>query len=776
MKFSHGVWKWAEGIRPTCVTRVTEYKLDRDSLWVAAVDRNGPDPSDRFEGLVLQLHVTSPMADVIRVRIVHHHVNLSGAVKPPLDYSLSASQVKIEDLQDELTFTSGRLTLRIRKSKWSMQFEDGPTIITGGAWASLGQMSGPAGGRWLMQRLRMGVGECLYGLGERFGPIAKNGQSISIWNEDGGTGSELAYKNIPFFISNRGYGLLVNSTGRVDFEIGTERVSQVQFSVAEEELDFYVFRGPDSKQVLEKYTRLSGRPALPPAWSFGLWLSTSFTTHYDEKTVNEFVDGMAKRGIPLSVFHFDCFWMKERHWCDFEWDAQAFPDPAGMIRRLKNKGLKVCVWINPYISQLSKLFGEGAEKGYFLKTPDGRVFQRDAWQPGMALVDFTNPQAVEWYCGKLRRLLEMGVDCFKTDFGEWIPENVVYHDGSNPALMHNHYTYLYNKAVFELLEDFHGKGNAIVFARSASIGCQKFPVHWGGDCDATWESMAEDLRGGLSFCASGPAFWSHDIGGFSGTANAALYKRWVAFGLLSTHSRLHGSSSYRVPWLFDEESVAVMRHFTQLKNRLFPYIYSASHDAHNHGWPVMRAMALEFPDDPACAHLDRQYMLGSSLLVAPVFRQDNVAEYYVPEGRWTNFFSGEVIEGGRWRRESIDFMHVPLLVRENTVLPIGGDAEKPSWKSSDELTLQLFQIADGADVSISVPAIDGPHPVAFRCQRTGGKFVLSCDGRAKDVKVQLPSRRLAGEISNGKPGGTGGETHLVSWTDTAKPLTFSLKN
>ncbi|MGA2442792.1 MAG: alpha-xylosidase [Tepidisphaeraceae bacterium] len=776
MKFSHGVWKWAEGIAPTCVTRVTEYKLDRNSLWVAAVDRNGPDPSNRFEGLVLQLNVTSPMADVIRVRIVHHRVNAGAAVKPPLDYSLSASHVKIEDLPDELTFTSGRLTLRICKSKWSMQFEDGSTIITGGAWASLGQMSDLAGGRWLMQRLRMGVGECLYGLGERFGPIAKNGQSISIWNEDGGTGSELAYKNIPFFISNRGYGLLVNSTGRVDFEIGTERVSQVQFSVAEEELDFYLFRGPGPKQVLEKYTRLSGRPALPPAWSFGLWLSTSFTTHYDEKTVNEFVDGMAKRGIPLSVFHFDCFWMKERHWCDFEWDAEAFPDPAGMLRRLKSKGLKVCVWINPYISQLSKLFGEGAESGYFLKTPDGRVFQRDAWQPGMALVDFTNPQAVEWYCGKLRGLLEMGVDCFKTDFGEWIPENVVYHDGSNPALMHNHYSYLYNKAAFELLENFHGKGNAIVFARSASIGCQKFPVHWGGDCDATWESMAEDLRGGLSFCASGAAFWSHDIGGFSGTANAALYKRWVAFGLLSTHSRLHGSSSYRVPWLFDEESVAVMRHFTRLKNRLFPYIYSASHDAHNHGWPVMRAMVLEFPDDPACAHLDRQYMLGSSLLVAPVFRPDNVAEYYVPEGRWTNFFSGEVIEGGRWRRESIDFMDVPLLVRENTVLPFGGDEEKPGWKLNDELTLQLFQIADGADVSVSVAASDGPHPVVFRCRRAGGKFVLSSDGRAKDVKVLLAPRRLVGEISNGKPSGSAGETPLIGWTDTAKPLTFSLKD
>jgi len=776
MKFSHGVWKWAEGITPVCVRKITEYRIEKNSLWVAAGERSGTDPSDKFEGLVLQLHVTSPMADVIRVRIVHHHTDPRAGVKPELDYSLTAAHVKIEDFPDELTFTSGRLTLRLCKSKWSIQFEEGSTVITGAGNDSLGEMTNTAGDHWLMQRLRMGVGECLYGLGERFGPLAKNGQSISIWNEDGGTGSDLAYKNIPFFISNRGYGVLVNSNSRVDFEIGTARVSQVQFSVPEQELDFYFFRGPDPKDVLEKYTRLSGRPALPPAWSFGLWLSTSFTTHYNEKTVNEFVDGMAKRGIPLSVFHFDCFWMKERHWCDFQWDTGAFPDPPGMLRRLKSKGLKICVWINPYISQLSALFTEGAEKGYFLKSKSGGVFQRDAWQPGMALVDFTNPAAVKWYCGKLRGLLEMGVDCFKTDFGEFIPEDVIYHDGSDPALMHNFYSYLYNKAVFELLEDFHGKGNAIVFARSAATGSQKFPVHWGGDCDATWESMAEDVRGGLSFCASGAAFWSHDIGGFSGTANTSLYKRWVAFGLLSTHSRLHGSSSYRVPWLFDEESVVVMRHFSRLKNKLFPYLYSASHDARDHGWPVMRAMVLEFPGDPACAHLDRQYMLGSSLLVAPVFRQDDIAEYFLPAGRWTHFFTGEVIDGGKWREEPVGFMQIPLFVRENSVIPMGANEEAPAWKSSDELTLQLFQIADGVDISIRVPQTDGSDPVVFHCKRTGSKFALTCDGRPRDVRVAFPSRRSIGEIANGKLRSAAAEIPLLGWTDTSRPLTFSLRD
>ncbi len=633
MKFSHGAWQWAKGVTPTCVRRVNEYRIEKDVLWLSALDRYGKEGGDKFEGLVLELRLTSPMPDVVRVQIRHHHRAQAGRVEPDLDHSLAAKNVNIEDQENYLVFRSGNLTVRIRKSNWEMSFIQGNNQITTAANDSLGYMQVAGRGQYLMQRLQMAVGECIYGLGERFGPLVKNGQTVSIWNEDGGTVSDLAYKNIPFYLSSSGYGLLVNTPARAEFEIGTERVSQMQFSVPGEELDYYFFAGPDPKDVLEKYTRLSGRPAIPPAWSFGLWLSTSFTTKYDEKTVNEFIDGMIDRGIPLKVFHFDCFWMKERHWCDFEWDKANFPDPAGMLKRLKAKGLKVCVWINPYISQLSKLFAEGREKGYFLKRPDGSVFQRDAWQCGMALVDFTNPEASKWYCGKLRNLLEMGVDCFKTDFGEFIPEDVTYSDGSDPALMHNHYAYIYNKVVFELLEDFHGKGNALVFARSAATGSQKFPVHWGGDCEATFESMAEDLRGGLSFCMSGPAFWSHDMGGFTGKANPSIYKRWAAFGLLSTHSRLHGSESYRVPWLFDEESVDVMRHFARLKNRLFPYLFAAAQDANSRGWPAMRAMFVEFPDDPTCRYLDRQYMLGPSLLVAPLFRQDYQAEYYLPEGK-----------------------------------------------------------------------------------------------------------------------------------------------
>ncbi|MCP9978422.1 alpha-xylosidase [Actinomadura madurae] len=361
-----------------------------------------------------------------------------------------------------------------------------------------------------------------------------------------------------------------------------------------------------------------------------MWLSTSFTTDYDEETITSFIEGMASRDLPLSVFHFDCFWMREFQWCDFEWDPRVFSDPEGMLRRLRDRGLRTCVWINPYIGQRSPLFEEGRAHGYLLKRPNGDVWQWDKWQPGLAVVDFTNPEAREWYAAKLEALLDMGVDCFKTDFGERIPTDVVYHDGSDPERAHNYYTYLYNQTVFDLLRKKRGESDAVVFARSATTGGQRFPVHWGGDAESTFEAMGESLRGGLSLGMSGFGYWSHDIGGFEGTPDPALFKRWIAFGLLSSHSRLHGSHSYRVPWLFDEESVDVLREFTRLKMRLMPYLAGAARQAYGEGLPMMRAMVVEFPDDPGCTHLERQYMLGEDLLVAPVFSSDGDVSYYVP--------------------------------------------------------------------------------------------------------------------------------------------------
>ncbi|MCI0398431.1 MAG: alpha-xylosidase, partial [Chloroflexi bacterium] len=613
---------------------------------------------------------------------------------------------------------------------------DGRVVTTTGP-QGMGIVEVEGEGSYIHEQLSLGVGEYVYGLGERFTAHIKNGQVVECWNRDGGTGSEQAYKNIPFYLTNRGYGVFANHPENVSFEVASEKVSRVQFSVAGQSLDYFVIFGPTPKEVLEKYTALTGRPALPPAWSFGLWLTTSFTTSYDEDTVTSFIQGMADRDLSLHVFHFDCFWMKEFHWCDFEWDARTFPDPAAMLKRLKERDLRICVWINPYIAQRSPLFVEGLRQGYLLKQPNGDVWQTDQWQPGMGIVDFTNPAARQWFGDKLRALVAMGVDCFKTDFGERIPTDVVYHDGSDPATMHNYYSYLYNATVFEVLREQRGDGQAVLFARSATAGGQQFPVHWGGDSDSNFESMAESLRGGLSLGLSGFGFWSHDIGGFAGTPPADVYKRWIAFGLLSSHSRLHGNDSYRVPWLFDEEAVGVLRLFTRLKCRLMPYPYAQALAARDRGIPLMRAMLLEFPDDPACDFLDRQYMLGESLLVAPVFSPDGAVVYYLPAGRWTNFLTGEVKVGPGWMRETHGMMTLPLLVRPNSMIAVGSHEERPDYEYSDGVTLQVYELADGEYAAVVIPSITGDVEVTFAVKRVGRQITVERQGMARRWQLLL---------------------------------------
>jgi alpha-D-xyloside xylohydrolase len=434
--------------------------------------------------------------------------------------------------------------------------------------------------------------------------------------------------------------------------------------------------------------------------------------------------------------------MKENEWCNFEWDKAMFPDPQSMLNRMKEKNLHICVWINPYIGQKSPLFDEAMDKNYLLNRPNGDVWQWDRWQSGMGLVDFTNPDAYKWYQGKLRALVEMGVDCFKTDFGERIPTDVSYFDGSDSVRMHNFYTYLYNKCVFEVLEECKGKNKAILFARSATVGGQKFPVHWGGDCTADYLSMAESLRGGLSLCMSGFGFWSHDISGFANTAPHHLFKRWVAFGLLSTHSRLHGDTSYRVPWLFSkdgekngEEACAVTKHFAELKCSLMPYIFGKAVEANKTGVPVMRAMALEFENDKNALPIDTQYMLGESLLVSPVFTESGDADYYLPEGKWTHLLTNETIDGGKWYSDNYDFFSLPLYVRENTILPIGCNKSVPDYDYGENITLHVFNLTKNA--SRTVYNSDGEYIFTVTGEKNGDTLSFSIDKLPKGARILL---------------------------------------
>lgn len=598
MKFTNGYWMIRDGVDALYAREAYELAADAttESLNVLAPTSVVRGRYDTLNLPTFNVDITTPAEGVIRVCAEHWQ----GATEYP-GFPLNADEPGNRDYVTvqangngdgevgvngaDVTLTTGGLTVKVVKgAPWNLTFigEDGK-VLTESAGKSLGRfklgaesnvtaqpvsefgvtMDGSARDEsdvFIAIQLHLSVGEDVYGLGERFGAYVKNGQSVDIWNEDGGTASEQGYKDIPFYMTSNGYGVLVNNRGHVSFEIGSENT---------------------------------------------------------EATINSFIDGMAERDIPLAAFHYDCYWMREFHWCDFEWDKRFFGDIESTLKRLHE------------------------DKGYLVRKPNGEVWQTDFWQAGRGLVDFTNPAAREWFKDKVKALLNQGVDAIKTDFGERIPRDVVWYDGSPKLSMHNWYTQLYNQAVFEAIEETYGKGNACLYARSATVGGQQQPVHWGGDCESTFNGMAQSLRAGLSLTSSGFGFWSHDIGGFEGAfPDPAVYKRWVAFGMLGSHSRLHGSTVYRVPWLFDEEdekngvalvpgqtAVDVVREFTKLKLELMPYVYQLGLQPHVNGTPVMRSMFVEFPDDPACRTLDRQYMFGPSMLVAPVFTYSGEVSY-----------------------------------------------------------------------------------------------------------------------------------------------------
>ena len=672
MKFTEGYWRVREGFSALHPVQVHDVELAEDGSEVRLYSptRRVEHRGDTLSNPELTLTVRAPMPGVLAVTIEH----FTGAREVWPDFALTDDArlpVVVTELDEHVVVRSGDLELWVTRATFRLEYRADGRVLTSSERKGIGRLTGPDGTTYTHEQLSLGIGETVHGLGERFGHLVKNGQVVDMWNDDSGTSSDRSYKNVPFYLTTAGFGVFVDHPGDVSFEVGSEKVGRVQFSVPGERLTYLVIHGPGPKDVLERYTALTGRPPRLPAWSFGLWLTTSFTTDYDGTTVAGFIDGMAERDIPLSVFHYDCFWMREFRWVDFQWDERAFGDPVARIRdHHERQGVKVCVWINPYIGARSPLFTEGRTRGYLLMRPDGDVYQTDFWQSGMALVDFTNPEACAWYRGHLERLLDMGVDCFKTDFGESVPTDVVWHDGSDPVRMHNYYTHLYNRTVHDLLVERRGPGEAVLFARSATAGGQTMPVHWGGDCESTYPAMAESLRGGLSLAASGFGYWAHDIGGFEGDPTPDLYKRWVAFGLLSSHSRLHGSGTVRVPWVVDDEAVDVLRHFTRLKLSLLPYLAATAEQATGRGTPMMRPMVLEFPHDPAVAYLDRQYMLGDDLLVAPVLRADGVAELYVPAGTWTNLLDGSTVVGPGWVCQEHDVFSLPLLVRPGAVVPV----------------------------------------------------------------------------------------------------------
>jgi alpha-D-xyloside xylohydrolase len=505
-------------------------------------------------------------------------------------------------------------------------------------------------------------GEKIFGCGESFTGLDKRGQKLVLWTDDAnGIENQGEYKPIPFFMSSRGYGMFMHTSTPITCDFGNSFSGVNSLMIGDDELDLFVFLG-SPKEILDEYTKLTGKSPLPPLWSFGLWMSRC--TYNAEKQVRDIADKLRENKIPCDVLHLDTGWFETDWQCDYEFSTTRFTDPKKMLSDLKDEGFHISCWQLPYFVPKNKLFPELIEKNLVVRDAKGNLPYEDA------VLDFSNPQTVAWYQAKLANLLEMGVGAIKVDFGEAAPNNGIFADGRTGFYEHNLYPLRYNKAVADITKQTTGEN--IIWARSAWAGSQRYPIHWGGDAESTDQGMAAELRGGLSFGLSGFSFWSHDVGGFTATSvqrmDRDLFARWLAFGMLSSHSRCHGIAP-KEPWLYGTNFMDEFRVIDEMKYKLMPYVYAQAKDSSEHGLPMVRALFVEFPDDPGSWTVDDEYLYGSSILVAPLLHEKETSRnVYLPPGTWIDYQSGKNYSGG-WQKIKTGKIPEIILVRDGTILP-----------------------------------------------------------------------------------------------------------
>lgn len=575
--------------------------------------------------------------------------------------------------------------------------------------------------------------ERFVGFGEKFTPLDKRGQRPLMWNFDPfGAESDRSHKSVPLYLSSRGYGVLVDSGMPVEFDMCQSTHSCVQILVPDELLDYYVIAGPSPADVLDRYDRLTSRPALPPKWAFGSWISSGFYADSQQQVLDR-AARIRDRGIPCDVLHLDCYWQTANHWSDLRWDPDSFPDPGAMLAELAGQGFKVCLWMNPYLSHLSPLFAPAAAAGHLLRRRDGSPYVADVWHgshPACGIVDLTSPDAAEWFRGLLRPLLRQGVAVFKTDFAEGVPADAVAHNGMTGAELHNVYPLLFNDLVSAVTGEVAGHG--MVWARSSYLGGQRHAAQWSGDSRSSYPAMASTLRGGLSHGLSGVPFWSHDVGGFHGPPTPDLYARWAQFGALSPLVRFHGTSS-RLPWDFpgpaERAAVAALR----LRYRLLPYLYTAAVTAARTGAPMMRALLVDSPGDPAAWGEELAYRLGPDLLVAPMTDPAGSRTVYLPAGEsWVDWWTGAVHPGGRHLpvRQPLD--RVPLFARYGALIPTAPPAQTVGDGPFPEVILLSVGAEPGRTV---IHDVDGDTVVEAILD--AGIFTVTATGPAPVRRVEF---------------------------------------
>ncbi len=515
--------------------------------------------------------------------------------------------------------------------------------------------------------------EVFTGTGERFYKMDLSGQTFQLKNQDGqGVNNRRAYKNIPFFLSSRMYGVFYHTSAHSKLSLADHSTRSVQFMSDQAMLDVFLIGGDTPEEILRGYRKLTGFPSMLPLWSFGVWMSRM--TYFSADEVTEICNRLRKEEYPCDVIHLDTGWFETDWLCEWKFNAERFPDPKKFIHGLKDNGFRVSLWQLPYVAENAEQIDEARENNYIgpltkHQDSEGSNFSSLDYA---GTIDFTYPKAVEWYKGLLKNLLDMGVVCIKADFGENIHMDAKYH-GMTPELLNNIYALLYQKAAFEITKDVTGDG--IAWSRAAWAGCQRYPLHWGGDSACSWDGLAGSLKGGLHFGLSGFAFWSHDVPGFHSVPNFMnslvpddLYVRWTQFGVFSSHIRYHGTSK-REPWHYPAIA-PIIKKWWRLRYALLPYIVQQSEKAVESGYPLLQALIFHHSDDKLCWHIDDEYYFGNDFLVAPVMNSENRRDVYLPEGKWVNIFDGKRYEGGKWLKNvEVPMEEMPVYVREGAVIP-----------------------------------------------------------------------------------------------------------
>ena len=650
---------------------------------------------------------------------------------PPKDDSW-----KIEQTENGVTFTGDFGSVRLVKDPWAIEFLDqSGRLLTRtqnrGAVNSFVQplpfsfvRRGNDLGRSIAATFRLAHDEKIFGCGESFTRFNKRGQKVLVHTRDGmGVQSDRMYKPIPFFMSSGGYGMFVHTGAPVTFDFGQGFDQFNTVYTGDEVLDLFIFFGTP-KEILAEYTALTGRSPVPPLWSFGLWMSR--ITYKSEAEVRDVAAKLRQYRIPCDVIHLDTGWFETDWQCNYKFSTSRFPDPVKMMSDLRQQGFRISLWQLPYYTSKNEMFDRVLAGGYVVRNGGGVLPSEDA------ILDFSNPETVTWYQGLLADLLKMGVSAIKVDFGEDAPLRGLYASGRTGYYEHNLYPLRYNKAAADITREV--TGESIIWARSAWAGSQRYPLHWGGDAENTDSAMAATLRGGLSFGLSGFTYWSHDVGGFVESPSPDLYRRWLAFGVLTSHTRCHGTPP-REPWAFGDAFVVDFRRAVELKYSLMPYIYAQAKHSSEHGLPMLRALLVEYPDDPASWLVDDEYLLGSDLLVAPLFESGNSRNVYLPPGDWIDYQTGKVYGGARWHSIAAGQIPVVLLVKDHAVIPhirVAQSTAQMNWK---EIELRVFSTDPSS--AFGSFALPGGNLEALKLENSPNGLVLKDDPLPGRVKWQI---------------------------------------